>query len=165
MKFLTQKEVTLKQAGYLVNSTNNESPIINEEFVQAQEVAHYFVTLADRIKDKNFKVETPDSFDEICLQVSMENFAATKPKYVEDGEEPKTAIKDKLVKESLAWLKFRENKSKNELINNKMQAFNVLKEFEEFGLFFSEGVVKLEKIYTVAEILKAVTLIIEKTEN
>ena len=42
-----------------------------------------------------------------------------------------------------------------------MQQFKTLQDFETVGLFFDQGIVKLNKIYTVEEILNAVTETIE----
>jgi DNA polymerase III delta subunit len=53
-------------------------------------------------------------------------------------------------------MKFNEESTKVDKINAFMQQFAVLQEFEAFGLFFDEEIVKLNNIYSVEEILKAV---------
>ena len=42
-----------------------------------------------------------------------------------------------------------------------MQQFNTIADFEEFGLYFEEGVTKLHNIYTIDQILEAYKLIVE----
>ena len=50
--------------------------------------------------------------------------------------------------------------SQNQYINNLMQKFNLLKEYEDFGLYFSKDkIVTLSKIYTVDEITAAITIL------
>ena len=51
---------------------------------------------------------------------------------------------------------FKENSLKTDKVNGFLQEFNLLQEAEEFGLFFEDGIVKLEAIYTVDQITVAV---------
>jgi hypothetical protein len=41
------------------------------------------------------------------------------------------------------------------------QRFNVINDFETFGLFFESGIVKIERIYTIKEITKALNEVID----
>jgi hypothetical protein len=61
----------------------------------------------------------------------------------------------------LAFIDFQETSSKVNKVNNFLQQFTVLHDFETFGLFFTQDIVKLNKIYTVAEIKQAVTEVID----
>ena len=62
----------------------------------------------------------------------------------------------KLVDEALAWIDFDKKSSKTEKVNKFLQQFNVINEFEEIGLFFEDEIVKIDKIYTMKEIIEAV---------
>jgi hypothetical protein len=57
----------------------------------------------------------------------------------------------------MAFLDNHKEISKVEKINQFLQQFNVINEFETFGLFFDQEIVKLGNIYTMAEITTAVT--------
>ena len=46
-------------------------------------------------------------------------------------------------------------------INKFLSQFNIVNEFEEFGLFFDQDIVKLNKIYTIKEITAAVKAVID----
>ena len=61
----------------------------------------------------------------------------------------------------MAFMKFTESSSKVEKINSFLQQFAILNEFENYGLFFEEDIVKLNKIYTMAAVIAAVTETIE----
>jgi hypothetical protein len=69
---------------------------------------------------------------------------------------PARTINEQFTAEALAWHNGGKEQKKAQLINEYMQQFNVIQEFEEFGLFFNDGVAKLNKIYTVEEITAAV---------
>ena len=79
-------------------------------------------------------------------------------------EKPK-AIEQPLTKqladEAMSFINFKESEDKVNKINAFMQQFKTLQDFETVGLFFDQGIVKLNKIYTVEEILNAVTETIE----
>ena len=59
------------------------------------------------------------------------------------------------------FAKFEDEKGKVEQINLFMQEFNAISDVESVGDYFSEGVVKVAKLYTIDEILKAVKANIE----
>ena len=46
-------------------------------------------------------------------------------------------------------------------LNEFMQKFNVINEFEEHGLFFGQGIVKLNKIYTIKDIQDSLKEVID----
>ena len=72
-------------------------------------------------------------------------------------KEVKRPMNEKLQSEALAFIDFQTSSSKTEKINQFLQQFSILKEFEDFGLFFEEEIVKLNKIYTMDDVIKAVT--------
>lgn len=58
--------------------------------------------------------------------------------------------------EALDFIKNQNEVEKAQKINEFMQQFRILKTFEEVGLYFDDGLVQLNNIYTVDEILKSV---------
>jgi len=158
MKFLKKSEITLVNGGYL-SASKDESPISHDGFVQAQNKAHYLVTLAANLVGKNFKAAKVDNFNDVVTQTVNQINSANVIEYQSTPTAPEMKLKNQLAEEALAWINFNKDISETDKINQAMQEFNVLKDFEEFGLFFSEGIVRLNKIYTVAEILAAVKAI------
>lgn len=157
MKFLKQSEIELINGGYL--SAKDGSPISHVAFVAAQEQAHYLVTLATNLKGKNFKATKVDSFQDCVNETVKQINSANTVKYEAAPTAPAMELKNKLAEEAMAWINFNKSTSETEKVNQAMQQFNVLRDFEEHGLFFSEGIVKLNKIYSIAEILEAVKAI------
>ncbi len=155
-KFLKSTEVDLINGGYL-SEKSSKNPVYNEKFVKAQEYANYIMTFAELAKGKDFKGKKADTVEGLRAEVIAMMVKAPSVVYVSEPTEVERPTTDALAKEALAFVAFTENKGKAKKINQFMQQFNVLKEFEEFGLFFEQDVVKLKKIYTVAEIQEAVT--------
>ena len=56
----------------------------------------------------------------------------------------------------MAFMNFQKDSSRTDKVNNFLQQLAILKEFEDFGLFFVEDIVKLNKIYTLDEVGNAV---------
>lgn len=156
MLFLKKTDLSLKNGGYL--TTGKDKPVTHEAFVEQQVRAHYLVTLANKVKNANFKQVEVDSFTSILKEVK-EELANSTHVYVNSPKAPVRKITNSLTNETLAWVKFQEGVGTSERINTMMQEFNTLNEFEEFGLYFTEGIVKLNGIYSVAQVLKAVTIL------
>jgi len=154
MKFLKKSEVVLKNGGYLT-SKDGES-VTHNEFVALQTESHYLVNLANTVRATNFEVKEPITFDQVVAQVKAQ-LNDEKRVYVEAPKKIKRATTDKLAEEALAWVGFQKDKTVAEKLNNTLQRFNVIAEFEEHGLFFTEGIVKLKNIYTLEQIIEAVT--------
>jgi len=152
-KFLKKSEVKLVNGGYLSNVDN--SPVINDAFVKAQQHAEYIITFAKLAKDKDFIGKKADSLSELSKQVK-EELAKKDVKYVETPKKVVKKLSNQLADEAMAFMNFEKETSKADKINLFLQQFNVLHEFEEFGLFFEEGIVKLNKIYTMSEIVESV---------
>jgi hypothetical protein len=156
MKFLKNNELALVNGGYLVEGAT-QVPVNHEEFVALQKDAHYLVNLANTVRATNFEVKEAITFDHVVKQVT-EKLNDEKRTYVTAPEAAKTPTLDKLQKEALAWLGSKQDEGKAEKLNRIMQKFNVIAEFEEFGLYFStDKIVKLQALYTLEQIVEAVT--------
>lgn len=155
--FVKKGELSLINGGYL---TNNEKPVTNYEFVNAQALAHFYVTLAKKVKDKDFVGKPADSFKELFDQTAKEIYN-TKIIEVIKPRSANRELTDALAEECLAWNEteiYNEKVKKvNEFITEK---FSIINEFETFGLFFEEDIVKLQAIYTIEEIAIALDKII-----
>ena len=154
-QFLKKGELQLVNGGYLSNKS--EQPVGNAVFVNAQKHAEYIITFAKMAKGKDFEGKKADSLEKLRQEVSA---LVQGNQSVEFVKKPKTVSRptgDKLASEALAFINFKEDSSKVEKINKFLQQFTVLKEFEDFGLFFEEDIVKLNKIYTMKEVIDAVT--------
>lgn len=158
MKFLKKSEITLVNGGYL-SASKDDSPVSHNGFVQAQNKAHYLVTLAANLAGKNFKAIKVDNFQDVVEQTVKAIDAANTVKYAADPTAPATPLKDQLAGEAMAWINFDKSTSVANQINKAMQEFNILKDFEDNGLFFDDGIVRLNRIYTIAEIQAAVEAI------
>jgi hypothetical protein len=156
--FLKKGEIQLINGGYLSDSKGN--PVSNTQFYEAQLQAEYVITFAEFAKGKDFKGKKADSLADLTKEV-REFLYLTKPvSYVEKPKEVKRPVTDSLAKEALSFIEFQEKSNIAQKVNNYMQRFNVLHDFEEFGLFFDQQIVKLNKIYTVEEIKTAVNSVI-----
>lgn len=154
-QFIKAGALQLLNGGYLSNA--DENPVFNADFVKAQFHAEYIVTFAEMAKGKDFVGKKANSLETLRAEVSERLSGTRATEFVSKPSAIKRPTQDNLAKEALAFMDFQENTSKVEKINRFMQQFIILKEFEDFGLFFEEDVCKLNKIYTVKEILKAVT--------
>ena len=156
MKFLKNNELALVNGGYLVEGTT-QIPVNHEEFVALQKDAHYLVNLANTVRATNFEVKEAITFDQVVKEVTNK-LNDEKRTYVTAPKAVKTPTLDKLEKEALAWLGSKQDEGKAEKLNRIMQKFNVIAEFEEFGLYFStDKIVKLQALYTLEQIVEAVT--------
>lgn len=162
-QFLKKNEVELKNGGYLSNKKGD--PIYNGEFVQAQRSAEYIMEFAKVAKGKNFKHAKIDSLSDVKAEVMRAIEAKRTTSFVDKPAEVKRPTHDKLAAEALAFVEFKEDSLKVDKINNFMQQFTVLKDFEEHGLFFESEIVKLNEIYTLEDITKAVSDTIDLLDN
>lgn len=157
-QFLNSKQVQLLNGGYLSSMEGN--PVYNEQFVKAQKHAEYVVTFATLAKGKDFTGKKADSLSD--LEAEVKALLATKQKtFVSKPTEVKKPLTAQLAEEAMAFMTFQENSTKVDKINEFLQQFTVLAEFEEFGLFFESDIVKLNKIYTMEEVTKAVSEVID----
>lgn len=157
-QFIKNSELQLLNGGYLCNSEG--SPVTNEAFIQVQKRAEYVVTFAEMAKGKNFKATQVDSLADLRNEVLAVLNNKT-VKFVEAPTPVKRELTAQLAEEAMSFVNFQEDLSKTEKVNAFLQDFTTLKEFEEFGLFFSQGVTKLNRIYTLQEVVNAVSNCIE----
>jgi hypothetical protein len=159
--FATKKDLTLKNGGYLVLNNEQETPVYHQKFVALQQEAHYLVNLAGKVKNVDFSTKKVTTFAEVVESVKKEMATKTRS-YVETPKEVSQPLTLQLKDEALAWLNYQTQGSKSEKVNKIMQKFDLLSEFEEFGLYFSTSeIVKIEgnRLYSIAEILEAVNIL------
>jgi hypothetical protein len=157
-KFKKKGDIKLINGGYLVDA-KDEKPVTNNEFVTAQQEAHYLVTLAAKMKGKNFKGVAADDINVLIAETKTELYATKIEEFVTTPKAPSRTITKQLEEEALSFISHREEVELSEGINNKLQSFKVVNEFENFGLFFKEGIVKFDKIYTMKEITEAAKVV------
>lgn len=157
MEFITKSDLKIKNGTYLVNS--KDEPVNHSQFVKAQQDANYLILLSKEVKDKDFQGKKPENFDKIVKDLSLKINNKSIVKYKTLEEAPVNQLINSLKLEATAWIN---NQSKNEKItkiNKLMQKFNIINEFEEIGLYFSKDIIKLNQIYSIEEILEAITIL------
>lgn len=157
--FVKKEELTLINGGYVVTG-KNETPVYNEQFITVQKHAEWVVTFAEKAKGKDFVGKVPDSIESVKEEV-RKALSSKGVEYIKAPKKVKQDLTEKLQEEALAFIKYQGESSKTEKINKFLQQFNIIQEFEEFGLYFEEGICKLNKIYTIEEIVAAVTAVID----
>jgi hypothetical protein len=156
------KNVQINEAGYLV--TTDGIPVINYIFVAQQKYAHELILLSRAIEGKKFKSEPIDDFEKIKNEVidflskdDVEYFSKTTP--------PISPLTNSLKLEALAFIKYNEEEEINKKVNEIMQRFNVIYDYEKFGLYFTNDVTRFhssqKRLYTIDEIIKAVRVLID----
>ena len=157
--FVKKEELALVNGGYVVTG-KNETPVYNEQFITVQKHAEWVVTFAEKAKGKDFVGKVPDSIESVKEEV-RKALSSKGVEYVKAPKKVKQDLTEKLQEEALAFIKYQGESSKTEKINKFLQQFNIIQEFEEFGLYFEEDICKLNKIYTIEEIVAAVTAVID----
>ena len=158
--FLTVKELTVENGGYLTSKTSGK-PVGNADFNAAQKSAEFVVTLANAAKDKDFKGKSADSLSDLKALVVKQLSGTEATVFVKGPKALKRPTTDALKNEALAFLKHDADKNNAEKVNEFLQQFKVINEFEDFGLFFDAEISKLNKVYTMKEIIAAVESVIE----
>ena len=157
--FVKNGELALVNGGY-VTFGEKQTPVYNADFIAVQKHAEWVVTFAEKAKGKDFIGKQADSIADVKAEV-MKALANKGVEYVKSPKKVKQDLTEKLQEEALAFIKYQGESSKAEKINKFLQQFNIIQEFEEFGLYFEEDICKLNKIYTIEEIVKAVTEVID----
>lgn len=157
MEFLKTADLTLNQGGYLVNTKG--TPVFHQDFVNQQKEAHFIVTLAEATKGKKFKAEQVEDFNALYNRVQQEVNSSEAIEFVSLPTKPSQKTFDAYVADIKAWANFEEEKDNAKTINESLQKFDVLYKAEKFGLFFGEGVTTLKKLYSVSDIVNAVTIL------
>lgn len=158
-KFLTSKEVFVVK-GYLSSDKTKVQPIGNAIFVEAQKQAEYIVTFAKMTKGKDFKGAEPYDLNVFRNEV-VEALSEKDTVYVNAPKKVEQKLNKQLTEEALAFINYEEKVEETNKINNFLQKFNVISEFEETGLFWDDEIVKIDKIYTIKEITDAVKEVID----
>jgi hypothetical protein len=158
-QFLKVEDLQLINGGYLSNKEGK--PVYNAEFIAAQQHAHFIAELAKEAEGKDFKGKEADSIEEVKQTVLNRLSSVETVEFIKGPKKFKQDLTDKLKSEALGFINFNEEVSKTAKINEFLQSFKVIDEFEKFGLFFEEEIVKLNKIYTIKEIVKNTKLIID----
>lgn len=156
--FVTKSELSLLNGGYLMS---NNQPISNNEFVEAQRKANFYARLAENVAGKNFKNNPVESFEEIYNKTLAEINSTKKIELVKkvNVEMP---LGNKLIEEAKSWEEAQVYNIKADKINTIItNEFSSVVDFEEFGLFFESGIVKLERIYTIDEITNYLSIIVD----
>jgi len=154
-KFLKQGEVVLINGGYLSNK--NSEPICNAEFVEAQQRIEFLDKFIQEAKKHDFEGKQAENFDNFRSNFIID-FSQTKDvSFINIPTKPKSKLQDELLAETLKFVNFEHEKELAKRINYHLQRFIIIKEFEEFGLFFTNDIVKLNKIYTLEEIIKIIS--------
>ena len=158
--FLKKGQIQLVNGGYLVNE--KEEPVSNSAFLMAQKHAEYIVTFAEKAKGRDFKGKEAESLENFRKEVmNMLNSPKLK-NFVALPEKPSNTTTEKLKKEALEFVNFQNDTDRTKKINSFLNNhFGVVAEFEEFGLFFAQDLVKLNKIYTMDEVVKAIESVVE----
>ena len=160
MEFLKMSEISLNAAGYLISKTSKK-PVTHPEFVKQQQAAHYIVSLAEAIKDKNFTPGKVDNLEVIKAEVRAAINNSTQS-YVDAPAKPISKVNEELVKYALDFCNYEETKEEVAKINLLMNEYNVINDVEQVGEYFSEGVVKLKALYSIKTILAAVKITTDK---
>ena len=160
--FLKAGQVELKNGGYLVSTGKNELPVVHTELFKALEQAKRLIVLAEKVKGKDFIGKQADRLEDVYAEVDKE-LSKKSVIYVEQPKEVSQEITNKLVEEAFAFMNFAETSCKTDKINGFLQQYNVIKKFEEVGLYFeyNDTEVNFDKIYTIAEITEAAKVVID----
>lgn len=150
--FLKSSDIQLKNGGYLLNK--EEKPVYNQAFVEQQQMAEKLILTVELAKGRNFKESKVDTLAQLAKDVEA-SLSAKEKEFVKAPTAPKLKVIDGLKNEALAFISFSKESDKTNAINTYLQNYLTISEFEEFGLFFEEDIVKLTKIYTIAEITEA----------
>ncbi len=159
--FIKKDELQLINGGYLVDK--NQEPVFHAKFCRAQEHAHYIINFAKMAKGRDFQGKEPESLIKFKKEVLNKLYGNKTTEYVNVPKAPKQSINNQLKDEALAFIEYTNESEKINNINDFIDSnFKVINEFEEFGLYFGKcEIVKLDKIYTMKEIIKAVKEVID----
>lgn len=155
--FLKVSEVKLVNGGYLTNGSKlgDNAPINNDAFVAAQKRAEYICTFAKLAEGKDFKGKEAYSLETLKASVDAE-LASKATVFVKKPTKAKRKLQDGLAAEAMAFMNWEGESTKVDKMNEALQEFEILNDFENHGLFFEDGIVKLNKIYSIDEVVAAV---------
>ena len=154
MQFLKSNEIQLVK-GYLVNK--EEVPVFNQTFARLQIDAEEVIELVKELKGKDLSGRPETSISKVLSDVRNKIEKRTTRDYRTSVESPISPVTDSLKNEALEWIGHQHKVEAQDYINKDMQHFNYLVQFEEIGLHFDPGTIRLNKLYTIKEILEAIT--------
>ena len=157
--FVKNGELNLVNGGY-VTFGEKQTPVYNENFMAVQKHAEWVVTFAEKAKGKDFVGKAADSLDAVKTEVKKA-LSKSDVEYVKSPKKVIGELTDKLQAEAMAFINFNKESSKADKINKFLQSFNALNEFETFGMYFTEDICKLPKIYTMKEVIAATKEVID----
>lgn len=156
-QFVKSTDLKIENGGYLLANGN---PVGHAEFQKAQLAAEYVCKFAELAKGKNFKHTKVDSLADLRSEV-MAALSQKNIQFVEAPTPVERPLTKQLTAEAMAFIGFQDNVQTTSKVNEFMQQFAVLHDFEQNGLYFDQEIVRLNKIYTVKEITDAVMSCIE----
>lgn len=162
MKFYNKEQITLMNGGYLSDPEGN--PVTNKKFIKAQRAASYVITLAELAEGKTFKAKEADSLEELFAAVKERMEAIPTVEFVKIGKAPEQPLTKQLKDEALAFIAHKDGEVITKKINDYLQKFVILQQFEEHGLFFTPAETPIrfqKKIYSMAEVIEATTKVID----
>ena len=160
MEFLKLVDVKLNEAGYLV-STQTNKPVNNEAFVNAQNEAHLFVSIANECKGKKFKADAVSVFANIVDKVKKSLSEEAIYEHETAPKKPDLSIADKIAAEGIAFAQFEGKQSKASKVNKLLAQFEAIRKTEQVGEYFVEGVVNLKKLYSIDDLVTAARIIVD----
>jgi len=160
--FVKSADLKLINGGYMTVGESNK-PVTHAKFVEVQQHAEYIVTFAKIAKGKKLVSDEVTTIEEIKRLVDAELNSSKSISFVALPTAPKQELAEKQKKETLAFANFQKESNKinkvNTFLNNN--GYGLLQEFEEFGLYFDEGITKLNRIYTLDEVKTALLEVID----
>ena len=160
MEFLKLVDVKLNEAGYLV-SVKTDKPVNNEAFVNAQNEAHLFVSIANECKGKKVKADAVSVFTSIVDKVKKSLSEEAVYEYETASKKPAFTISDKIAAEGVAFAEFEGKQSKASKVNKLLAQFEAIRKTEQVGEYFEEGVVNLKKLYSIDDLVTAARIIVD----
>ena len=160
MEFLKLVDVKLNEAGYLV-SVKTDKPVNNEAFVNAQNEAHLFVSIANECKGKKFKADAVSVFASIVDKVKKSLSEEAVYEYETAPKKPDLSIADKIAAEGVAFAEFEGKQNKASKVNKLLAQFEAIRKTEQVGEYFEEGVVNLKKLYSIDDLVTAARIIVD----
>ena len=148
--FLSLADITLK-GQYLVE-TRKGFPVSHFEFAEAQHEAFELDIIVQELKGKDFVGKKADNYEAVLVNALKKADSSLETKYSTEVPKPVAELSNKLKEEAMNWMTYQNTKEKADQLNEHMKKFDIINEFEEIGLYFTQGTVKLNKIYTIEEI-------------
>lgn len=157
VQILTTKEIQIKNT-YLVDFEGK--PVTNVDFAEAQLLAYELQVRLETAKEIGFTNKKQALTPSVaCLNDAimrkLENSIRTE--FVSSPEKPARELSDKMKAEALDFIKYQEEKSNIDNLNESLEIFKPIYDCENIGLPFESGVTTLPKLFTMDEVIKMMT--------